>query len=68
MVSTSAKRHLTQTPALLSFTGDRSKTPVDKSYSIAWYVEHPASIGHLHITSGKDVEAPLDFHPGYLDR
>ncbi|KAI0759053.1 alcohol oxidase-like protein [Fomes fomentarius] len=50
------------------FTGDRTRIPVDKSFSIAWYIEHPASIGRLHITSRDDLEAPLDFHPGYLDK
>lgn len=53
---------------ILSFTGDRTKISVDKSFAIAWYLEHPASIGYLHITSGDDVEVPLDFHPGFLDR
>ncbi|KAI0759054.1 alcohol oxidase-like protein [Fomes fomentarius] len=50
------------------FTGDRTKISVDKSFAIAWYLEHPASIGYLHITSGDDIEVPLDFHPGFLDR
>ncbi|KAI0773655.1 alcohol oxidase-like protein [Fomes fomentarius] len=50
------------------FVGDRSKNPVEKSFNVVWFLMHPASIGHLHITSGENVEAPPDFHPGYLDR
>ena len=41
---------------------------MNKAYSVGWYLQHPASIGRVHITSRDDVEAPLDFHPGYLDR
>ncbi|KAI0744641.1 alcohol oxidase-like protein [Earliella scabrosa] len=48
------------------FMGDRTKISVDKCFSIGWFLYHPSSIGYLHIT-GDDVEAPLDFHPGYLD-
>ncbi|EJF57487.1 alcohol oxidase-like protein [Dichomitus squalens LYAD-421 SS1] len=53
---------------LALYLGDLSKVPVDKAYSVGWYLQHPASIGRLHITSRDNVEAPLDFHPGYLDR
>ena len=28
---------------------------------------YPVSTGHVHIRSGTDAYAPLDFHPGYLD-
>ena len=28
---------------------------------------HPASTGYVHITSPTAVDAPPDFHPGYLD-
>ena len=28
---------------------------------------YPVSTGHVHIQSGTDAYAPLDFHPGYLD-
>ena len=47
--------------------GDRTKISVDKCFSISWFLYHPSSVGYLHITSD-DVEAPLDFHPGYLDK
>lgn len=38
-----------------------------KYYSVGWYLQHPTSIGRVHITSANDVEAAADFHPGYLD-
>ena len=28
---------------------------------------YPVSTGRVHIQSGTDAYAPLDFHPGYLD-
>ncbi|KAI0819181.1 alcohol oxidase-like protein [Trametes gibbosa] len=53
--------------AMSSLSGDRPKTAGGKYYSIGWYLQHPTSIGHVHITSANDVEAAADFHPGYLD-
>ncbi|KAJ8482000.1 hypothetical protein ONZ51_g5643 [Trametes cubensis] len=50
------------------FLGDRTNLSINKSFSVGWYVQHPMSMGHVHITDGDDVEAPLDFHAGYLDR
>ncbi|KAI0742831.1 alcohol oxidase-like protein [Daedaleopsis nitida] len=50
------------------YVRDQSKATAEKSFSIAWFPMHPASVGYLHITSADNVEAPLDFHPGYLDR
>ncbi|KAI0830227.1 alcohol oxidase-like protein [Trametes gibbosa] len=49
------------------FPGDRSQIPVEKAFSIGWYIQHPVSVGYSHIISADDAEAPLDFHPGYLD-
>ncbi|RPD77156.1 alcohol oxidase-like protein [Lentinus tigrinus ALCF2SS1-7] len=49
------------------YQGDRSKVPVDKAFSVGWFLFHPTAIGKLHITSGDDVDAPVDFHTGYLD-
>ncbi|KAI0369247.1 alcohol oxidase-like protein [Pilatotrama ljubarskyi] len=49
------------------FLGDRSKVSVDKCFSVGWYLQHPVSIGNVHITSKDDVESPLDFHPGFVD-
>ncbi len=50
-----------------SYQGDRSKVPVDKAFSIGWFLYHPVVIGRLHITSGEDVDAALDFYTGFLD-
>ncbi|KAI0671024.1 alcohol oxidase-like protein [Trametes maxima] len=47
--------------------GDRPNAYGAKYYTVAWYLEHPASIGYSHITSAEDPESLLDFHPGYLD-
>ncbi|RDX47581.1 alcohol oxidase-like protein [Lentinus brumalis] len=49
------------------YQGDRSKVPVDKAFSIGWFLYHPVVIGKLHITSGEDVDAALDFYTGFLD-
>ncbi|OCH90856.1 alcohol oxidase [Obba rivulosa] len=48
------------------FTGDPSIAPARKYFGIGYFVEYPASIGHVHITSGEDVNAPADFDPAYL--
>ncbi|KAI0350351.1 alcohol oxidase-like protein [Trametes cingulata] len=53
--------------ALSSLTGERTETPGGKYYSIGWYLMHPTSTGYVHATSADDVNAPVDFHPGYLD-
>lgn len=29
--------------------------------------EYPVARGHVHITDGEDVSAPIDFVPGYLE-
>ncbi|KAI0643101.1 alcohol oxidase-like protein [Trametes meyenii] len=47
--------------------GNRPNVYGAKYYTVAWYLEHPASIGYSHITSADDPESPLNFHPGYLD-
>ncbi|KAI0651206.1 alcohol oxidase-like protein [Trametes meyenii] len=49
------------------FLGDRSKVSIKKSFSIGWYIQHPVSLGYVHITSADDTQKPLDFHAGYLD-
>ncbi|KAI0324555.1 alcohol oxidase-like protein [Cubamyces sp. BRFM 1775] len=52
--------------ALLS--GEDRPPPSGKKYfGVVHYLQHPASVGYVHATSADDVEAPLDFHPGYLD-
>ena len=54
------------------FLGDRTKLapPAEdlKAYAVGWFLTHPASTGRVHITSAEDVDAPLDLHPGFLDR
>ncbi|KAH9891941.1 alcohol oxidase-like protein [Cubamyces lactineus] len=47
--------------------GERPPTPGKKYFSVGWYLQHPSSAGYVHATSADDVDAPLDFHPGYLD-
>ncbi|KAI0671023.1 alcohol oxidase-like protein [Trametes maxima] len=51
-------------PVLL--TAD-TKRPGGRYYSIGWYLQHPTSTGYVHATHADDVDAPLDFHPGYVD-
>ncbi|KAI0369246.1 alcohol oxidase-like protein [Pilatotrama ljubarskyi] len=49
------------------FLGDRSKISIDRSFNVGWYIQHPVSLGYVHISSKDDPQAPLDFHAGYLD-
>ncbi|KAI0354317.1 alcohol oxidase-like protein [Trametes cingulata] len=49
------------------FLGDRAKVSIDRSFSVGWYIQHPVSLGYVHIKSKDDTQAPLDFHAGYLD-
>ncbi|KAH8079784.1 alcohol oxidase-like protein [Cristinia sonorae] len=53
---------------LAMFVGDSSAVPKRKYFTIVWFLEHPAAFGHIHITSGEDVNAPPDFQPGYLTK
>ncbi|KAL7280632.1 hypothetical protein ACG7TL_005570 [Trametes sanguinea] len=52
---------------LSMLTGDRPDVANGKYFSVAWYLEHPTSTGYVHATSADNVNAPADFHPGYLD-
>ncbi|KAI0366933.1 alcohol oxidase-like protein [Pilatotrama ljubarskyi] len=52
---------------LSSLTGDRTGASGSKYYSVGWYLQYPSSIGYVHATSANNVNAPVDFHPGYLD-
>ncbi|KAH9891940.1 alcohol oxidase-like protein [Cubamyces lactineus] len=47
--------------------GERPPTPGKKYFCIGAYLQYPSSVGYVHATSADDVEAPLDFRPGYLD-
>ncbi|KAI0324556.1 alcohol oxidase-like protein [Cubamyces sp. BRFM 1775] len=53
--------------AMTLLAGERPPTPGRKYFCIASYLQNPSSVGYVHATSADDVEAPLDFHPGYLD-
>lgn len=33
---------------------------------MAYYLEYPAALGRVHITSATDVNASADFDPAYL--
>ncbi|KAH9852914.1 alcohol oxidase-like protein [Lenzites betulinus] len=52
---------------LAVYTGDRSVAPAEKAFNIGWYIQHPVSVGYVHVTSADDAQTPLEFHPGYLD-
>ena len=59
-------------PLTCRYLGDRTKLapPAEdlKAYAVGWFLTHPASTGRVHITSAEDFDAPLDLHPGFLDR
>ncbi|TCD60832.1 hypothetical protein EIP91_009421 [Steccherinum ochraceum] len=44
------------------------ETPLRRYFSCIFNVSYPASSGHLHITSGDDVNAPPDFDAGFLSK
>lgn len=48
--------------SLLSILG----LPRNKFFSILFFLGYPSAVGQVHITSGEDVHAPVDFDPGYL--
>ncbi|KAK7051609.1 hypothetical protein VNI00_004588 [Paramarasmius palmivorus] len=37
-----------------------------KYYSVGYFTQYPVSMGHVHITSGQDANAPHDFDPNFL--
>ncbi|TCD66633.1 hypothetical protein EIP91_001100 [Steccherinum ochraceum] len=47
--------------------GALETAPTGKFYGVGYFLNHPSSIGHVHITSGKDPLAPPDFDTGYLE-
>ncbi|THH14622.1 hypothetical protein EUX98_g9586 [Antrodiella citrinella] len=53
---------------LAMLVGDPFQVPAKKYFTIEYFVEHPASLGHIHITSGEDVYAPPDFDPAFLTK
>ncbi|KAH9837721.1 GMC oxidoreductase-domain-containing protein [Rhodofomes roseus] len=54
--------------ALSMFVGDPSTVPARKYCSADYFLDYPASIGYVHITSAGDVNAAPDFDPKYLSR
>ncbi|KAH9971399.1 alcohol oxidase-like protein [Lactifluus volemus] len=41
--------------------------PLRKYFTIGAFTEYPVARGHVHITHGENVSAPLNFVPGYLE-
>ncbi|KAH8103817.1 alcohol oxidase-like protein [Cristinia sonorae] len=41
--------------------------PKGPYFTVGLFLNHPSSVGHIHITSGDDATAAPDFHPGYLE-
>lgn len=50
------------------FVGDHSIIPAKKYYSMGYLILYPESIGHVHISSAEDVNAPQDFDPMYITK
>ena len=46
--------------------GDPSTTPNRKYFSVGYYVEHPTSLGFVHIRDGSDPTVPPEFETGFL--
>jgi len=53
---------------LSMFVGDPFSVPARKYSSIVYFLEYPESVGHVHITSAGDVNAPQDFDPKYMSK
>ncbi|KIJ67561.1 GMC oxidoreductase [Hydnomerulius pinastri MD-312] len=51
---------------LAGFPGDHSIMPPRKFISMCYYTLYPESTGSVHIKSGDDANAAVDFDPGYL--
>ncbi|KAF8813022.1 alcohol oxidase [Phlegmacium glaucopus] len=49
------------------YSGRNPDVTRGQCFSIAYFSGYPASVGRVHITSGLDPYAKLDFEPGYLD-
>ncbi|KIP06402.1 hypothetical protein PHLGIDRAFT_72751 [Phlebiopsis gigantea 11061_1 CR5-6] len=47
------------------FVGDPSTTPARKYFSVGYYVQHPSSLGFVHIRSADPTVAP-EFETGFL--
>jgi len=53
---------------LSMFVGDPSTVPARKYCSADYFLDYPASIGYVHITSADNVNAAPDFDPKYFSR
>lgn len=38
----------------------------DKFYTIPFFLPYPTAVGRVHISSGEDAYAPIDFDTGFL--
>jgi alcohol oxidase len=52
---------------LSALVGDPTLVPPRKYFTLGGYTEYPLARGHVHITHGENVSAPVDFVPGYLE-
>ncbi|EKM51208.1 uncharacterized protein PHACADRAFT_213078 [Phanerochaete carnosa HHB-10118-sp] len=50
---------------LSMFVGDPSSVPPRKYFCLGYFPAYPKGMGHVHINSGDDVHAALDFETAY---
>lgn len=46
--------------------GDPTTTPSRKYFSMGYYVQHPTSLGFVHIKDGQDPTVAPEFETGFL--
>ena len=46
--------------------GDPTSTPSRKYFSMGYYVQHPSSLGFVHIKDGQDPSVLPEFETGFL--
>ncbi|KAF8164001.1 GMC oxidoreductase-domain-containing protein [Pholiota molesta] len=51
----------------VAYAGGYPAVPRGKYFSMAYFSGYPVSVGRVHITSGSNPYATLDFDAGYLD-
>ncbi|KAF9478333.1 alcohol oxidase [Pholiota conissans] len=51
----------------VAYAGGNPAVPRGKYFSMAYFSGYPASLGRVHITSGMNPYAALDFDAGFLD-
>ena len=52
--------------ALGRLVGDPTTTPSRKYFSVGYYVEHPSSLGFVHIRDGQNPAVLPEFETGFL--